>query len=83
MREKWIQVGNYELCTEDIRDEIWDMVKPVDPLRITLSDLIACKQGGSIASMLIDVRGFWAHDNRENLLQEDLEPCEPDAAGRT
>ncbi|KAL7608036.1 hypothetical protein Lser_V15G10524 [Lactuca serriola] len=83
VREKWIQVGNYELCTEDIRDEIWDMVKPVDPLRITLSDLIACKQGGSIASMLIDVRGFWAHDNRENLLQEDLEPCEPDAAGRT
>lgn len=71
VREKWVQIGNYELCTEDVRDEIWDMVRPVDPLRITLSDMLLCKQGGTIASMLIDVRGFWAHDNRENLLQED------------
>ncbi|PKU61398.1 putative serine/threonine-protein phosphatase 2A regulatory subunit B'' subunit TON2 [Dendrobium catenatum] len=68
--------GNYELCIEDVRDEIWDMVKPADPLRITLADLLSCKQGGTVASMLIDVRGFWAHDNRENLLQEEEEPEE-------
>ncbi|KAJ0914907.1 putative guanylate cyclase activating protein [Helianthus annuus] len=80
VREKWIQVGNYELCTEDVRDEIWDMVKPVDPLRITLSDMLQCKQGGTIASMLIDVRGFWAHDNRENLLQEEGESFDIDGA---
>ncbi|GJY20279.1 probable serine/threonine-protein phosphatase 2A regulatory subunit B'' subunit TON2 [Tanacetum coccineum] len=47
-----------------------------DPLRITLSDLLSCKQGGTVASMLIDVCGFWAHDNRENLLQEEEEPEE-------
>ncbi|KAL1078951.1 hypothetical protein V6Z11_D10G189900 [Gossypium hirsutum] len=71
VHQKWIEGGNYELCIEDVRDEIWDMVKPADPLRITLADLLACKQGGTVASMLIDVRGFWAHDNRENLLQEE------------
>ncbi|GJU87091.1 probable serine/threonine-protein phosphatase 2A regulatory subunit B'' subunit TON2 [Tanacetum coccineum] len=71
---KWIDGGNYELCIEDVRDEIWDMVKPADLLRITLSDLLSCKQGGTVASMLIDVRGFWAHNNRENLLQEEEEP---------
>ncbi|GMJ14067.1 TONNEAU 2, FASS 1, EMBRYO DEFECTIVE 40, GORDO [Hibiscus trionum] len=71
VHKKWTEGGNYELCIEDVRDEIWDMVKPVDPLRITLADLLACKQGGTVASMLIDVRGFWAHDNRENLLQEE------------
>ncbi|KAK6254544.1 hypothetical protein SCA6_015849 [Theobroma cacao] len=76
VHQKWIEGGNYELCIEDVRDEIWDMVKPVDPLRITLADLLACKQGGTVASMLIDVRGFWAHDNRENLLQEEEEPEE-------
>ncbi|KAI8561594.1 hypothetical protein RHMOL_Rhmol04G0352300 [Rhododendron molle] len=76
VHQKWIEGGNYELCIEDVRDEIWDMVKPVDPLRITLSDLLGCKQGGTVASMLIDVRGFWAHDNRENLLQEEEEPEE-------
>ena len=47
------------------------MVKPADPLKIKLADLLACKQGGTVASMLIDVRGFWAHDNRETLLQEE------------
>ncbi|KAJ0092264.1 hypothetical protein Patl1_25116 [Pistacia atlantica] len=76
VHQKWIEGGNYELCIEDVRDEIWDMVKPMDPLKITLTDLLGCKQGGTVASMLIDVRGFWAHDNRENLLQEDEEPEE-------
>ncbi|GJV22163.1 probable serine/threonine-protein phosphatase 2A regulatory subunit B'' subunit TON2 [Tanacetum coccineum] len=78
VQQKWIEGGNYELCIEDVRDEIWDMVKPADPLRITLSDLLSCKQGGTVASMLIDVRGFWAHDidDRENLLQEEEEPEE-------
>lgn len=76
VHQKWIEGGNYELCIDDVRDEIWDMVKPADPLRITLSDLLTCKQGGTVASMLIDVRGFWAHDNRENLLQEEEEPEE-------
>ncbi|RLM99595.1 phosphatase subunit g4-1 [Panicum miliaceum] len=76
VHQKWIEGGNYELCIEDVRDEIWDMVKPADPLRISLQDLLSCKQGGTIASMLIDVRGFWAHDNRENLLQEEEEQVE-------
>ncbi|KAM3407276.1 hypothetical protein ACQJBY_000995 [Aegilops geniculata] len=76
VHQKWIEGGNYELCIEDVRDEIWDMVKPADPLRIALADLLSCKQGGTIASMLIDVRGFWAHDNRENLLQEEEEQVE-------
>ncbi|KAJ4882532.1 Uncharacterized protein Rs2_32625 [Raphanus sativus] len=52
--QKWIEGGNYELCIEDVHDEIWDMVE-------------------NVASVLIDVRGFWAHDNRENLLQEEEE----------
>ncbi|KAF3456174.1 hypothetical protein FNV43_RR00824 [Rhamnella rubrinervis] len=67
---------NYEMCIEDVGDEIWDMVKPVDPLSSTLADLVACKQGGTVGSMLIDVCGFWAHDKRENLLQEEEEPEE-------
>ncbi|GJR15418.1 DEAD-box ATP-dependent RNA helicase 39 [Tanacetum coccineum] len=60
VHQKWIEGGNYELCIEDVRDEIWDMVKPADPLRITLSDLLSCKLGGTVASMLIDVLGSWA-----------------------
>ena len=45
-----------------------DMVKPADALRITLDDLIACKVGDTVVSMLTDVHGFWAYDNREMLM---------------
>lgn len=76
MHRKWIEGGNYDLSIDDVRDEIWDMVKPADMTRITLADMLNCRQGGTIASMLTDVRGFWAHDNRENLLQEEEEPQE-------
>ncbi|KAH7844548.1 hypothetical protein Vadar_029218 [Vaccinium darrowii] len=72
VHQKWMEGGNYELFIEDVRDEIWDMVKPLDPL----SDLLGCKQGGTVASMLIDVRCLWSHDNRGNLLQEEEEPEE-------
>ncbi|XP_002968661.2 probable serine/threonine-protein phosphatase 2A regulatory subunit B'' subunit TON2 [Selaginella moellendorffii] len=73
VHKKWIEGGNYDLCIDDVKDEIWDMVKPKDPLKVTLADLLACRQGGTVASMLVDVRGFWAHDNRENLLQDEEE----------
>ncbi|XVE64015.1 hypothetical protein DITRI_Ditri07aG0067500 [Diplodiscus trichospermus] len=42
VHQKWIEGGNYKLCIEDVRGEIWDMVKPTDSLRITLADLLAC-----------------------------------------
>ncbi|GJV91183.1 probable serine/threonine-protein phosphatase 2A regulatory subunit B'' subunit TON2 [Tanacetum coccineum] len=47
VHQKWIEGGNYELCIEDVCDEIWDMVKPADPLRITLSDLLSSNQCGN------------------------------------
>ncbi|ERN10170.1 hypothetical protein AMTR_s00168p00051310 [Amborella trichopoda] len=49
------------------------MVRPSDPLKITLTDFFACKQGGTVAGILIDIRGFWAHDNHNYLLQEEEE----------
>ena len=59
--------GNYELVIEDVKDEIFDMVKPQDPLRISLEDMLQCGQGHTVAAMLIDIAAFWAHDNRESL----------------
>jgi len=53
---------------EDVKDEIFDMVRPKDPLRITLKDLIACGQGDTVVSILIDLNGFWSYENREVLV---------------
>lgn len=55
---------------EDVMNEIFDMVKPADPYRITLQDLINSGVGDTVVSILTDVNGFWAYDNRESLAQE-------------
>lgn len=55
---------------EDVKDEIFDMVKPVDSSKITLQDLINCGQGDVVVSILIDLNGFWSYENREVLVSE-------------
>ena len=50
---------------EDVKDEIFDMVRPKDPLRIRLQDLIDCGNGDTVISILIDLNGFWTYENRE------------------
>eukprot|EP01052_Picozoa_sp_SAG31_P032924 SAG31_NODE_3661_length_4013_cov_2.518140_4_plen_67_part_00 len=56
---------------ENVKDEIFDMVKPQNPAFITLEDLINCRIGHIIVAMLIDVNGFFEYDNREALLHDE------------
>ena len=58
---------------EDVKDEIFDMVRPKDPLRITLEDLVNCGNGDTVASILIDLNGFWTYENREVLVTDNTE----------
>ena len=37
--------------------------------RITIDDLDKCKQAHTVISMLVDVTGFLAYDNREHMMQ--------------
>ena len=53
---------------KDLINEVFDMVKPAEPERITLKDLIKCGQGDIIVSILIDVNGFWTYEYREALV---------------
>eukprot|EP00928_Gymnodinium_smaydae_P098700 TRINITY_DN9239_c0_g1_i1.p1 TRINITY_DN9239_c0_g1~~TRINITY_DN9239_c0_g1_i1.p1 ORF type:complete len:481 (-),score=126.88 TRINITY_DN9239_c0_g1_i1:51-1460(-) len=53
---------------DDVKDEIFDMVKSKRNGIITLDDLIQCRQGGTVLSMLMDAAAFWRYDNRESLL---------------
>ncbi|CAF0972295.1 unnamed protein product [Adineta ricciae] len=54
----------------NVQNEIFDMVKPVDSMRITLKDLINCSQGGLVLSILIDIGSFWTYENRESLIPQ-------------
>ena len=58
---------------EDVKDEIFDMVRPKDVLRITLDDLITCGQGDTVVSILIDLNGFWTYENREVLVSDNAD----------
>jgi len=58
---------------EDVKDEIFDMVKPSDPLRLTLADLIRSQQGDTVVSILTDLNGFWSYENREVLVVDNNE----------
>ncbi|XP_067124424.1 serine/threonine-protein phosphatase 2A regulatory subunit B'' subunit gamma-like isoform X1 [Centruroides vittatus] len=70
------QHGQEPVSFEDVKDEIFDMVKPEDPLKITLQDLINCGQGDTVVSVLIDLNGFWTYENREVLVAEMNEEAE-------
>lgn len=50
---------------DDVKNEIFDMVKPADPLKLALQDLIRSYSGHTVVSILIDVQDFWSYENRE------------------
>ncbi|KAM5279923.1 serine/threonine-protein phosphatase 2A regulatory subunit B'' subunit gamma-like [Ctenodactylus gundi] len=54
-------------------DEIFYMVKPKDPLKISLEDLINSNQGDTVTTILTDLNGFWTYENREALVANDNE----------
>ena len=66
---------------EDVKDEIFDMVRPKDSLRITLEDMVNCGNGDTVVSILIDLNGFWTYENREVLANDNAE--EPATAPST
>ncbi|XP_013414957.1 serine/threonine-protein phosphatase 2A regulatory subunit B'' subunit gamma isoform X2 [Lingula anatina] len=68
--------GQEPVSFHDVKDEIFDMVKPADPLKITLQDLINSGQGDTVVSILIDLNGFWTYENREVLVADTTEEAE-------
>lgn len=63
--KQMIKLNQDPVRYEDVKDEIFDMVRPKDPLKITLQDLIDCGTGDTVVSILIDLNGFWTYENRE------------------
>ena len=59
-----------------MKDEIFDMVSPLDPLKITLADLLKSGQGETVFNILTDLNGFWSYENREVLVSDNQEGME-------
>jgi len=54
------------LRIDDIKDEIWDMIKPKNNNYITLQDILASSYADTVLSLLIDAKSFYLHDQKEN-----------------
>ena len=68
------ECGHDHIKFEDVQNEIFDMVRPSHPWKITLQDLIRSGQGETVINILIDLDGFWMYENRENILAENQDP---------
>jgi serine/threonine-protein phosphatase 2A regulatory subunit B'' len=58
--------GKGEYKIDDIKDEIWDMIKPKNNNYITLQDILSSPYSDTVLSLLIDAKAFYLHDQKEN-----------------
>lgn len=65
--------GAAPVSFEDVKDELFDMVRPKNPERITLNDLYACGQADTFISILIEFHRFWTYENREAVTAEPVQ----------
>eukprot|EP00050_Salpingoeca_kvevrii_P018013 m.70069 g.70069 ORF g.70069 m.70069 type:complete len:461 (+) comp7859_c0_seq1:186-1568(+) len=69
-----LMAGLSHITFADVKNEIFDMVRPADPYQITLKDLINCKTGATAISIITDMHGLLVYENRENISSDDEEP---------
>lgn len=67
IQEQMVAHGAEPVNFDDVKDEIFDMIRPEHPSRITLQDLIRSGHGHTAVSILLELHGFWAYENREAL----------------
>ncbi|XP_026750550.2 serine/threonine-protein phosphatase 2A regulatory subunit B'' subunit gamma-like [Galleria mellonella] len=67
IQEQMVAHGAEPVNFDDVKDEIFDMIRPQHPSRITLQDLLHSGHGHTAVSILLELHGFWAYENREAL----------------
>ena len=68
--------GEYRI--DDIKDEIWDMIKPKNPNYITLQDVLNSSYSDLVLSLLIDAKAFYQHDKKEYPFIEEFQELDED-----
>eukprot|EP00803_Ostreobium_quekettii_P004245 evm.model.scf_428.7 EVM.evm.TU.scf_428.7 scf_428:61745-65821(-) len=68
----WLTLGQdaYPGMCEDVVNEVFDMVKPAQPGRITKGDLRRSGLAHWVLGIMADVWEFWQHENRETQASE-------------
>jgi serine/threonine-protein phosphatase 2A regulatory subunit B'' len=74
--QKLVNRGKGLYKIDDIKDEIWDMIKPKNSNYITLQDILASSYSDTVLSLIIDAKAFFHHDQKESQLVEEFEDLE-------
>jgi serine/threonine-protein phosphatase 2A regulatory subunit B'' len=56
--ERMVVTGNETIPFEDVLAQLWDMVKPANPLFVTLADLVKSKMADVFFNTLFDLLKF-------------------------
>ena len=62
--------GEYKI--DDVKDEIWDMIKPKNKNYFTLQDVLSSPYGDIVLSLLIDAKAFYYHDQKEYMIIDEF-----------
>lgn len=57
----------YSKMADDILGEIFDIVHPVHPWKITAQDIIRCKRGYDVFGILVDATELYRYECREDM----------------
>ena len=67
VQERLAGLGHDTVDAANVADEVFDMVAPARPGRITLADLRRCRMGALVCGVLLDAVAFVAYDRREEI----------------
>ncbi|KAI3380412.1 hypothetical protein SNEBB_007882 [Seison nebaliae] len=79
-QKKLDEINNFFPSTLIMCREIFDMISPKNLERIYLKDLINCGFAATVVTILIDVRGFYLHEHRDQFETRQMmeqQPPEP------
>lgn len=65
-----------EYKVDDIKDEIWDMVKPKNKEYLSIEDVLKSSNSEIILPLLFDAKVFLFYDQKESFLVEEFEEIE-------
>lgn len=71
--KKLVNRGKMEYKVDDVKDEIWDMIKPKNLNYFTLEDVLASSHSDIILPLIFDAKSFLNHDQKEAHTVEEFE----------
>jgi serine/threonine-protein phosphatase 2A regulatory subunit B'' len=72
-RKRMIVTGNEIISFHDVLTQLWDMINPINPLFVTLADLVRSKTADVFFNMLFDLQKFLLREYHYPVIDSELD----------